>query len=207
MRLNRQPPVHLFSKQPAPRRVHSPRKNGREQWTCPTGLATRAGFQPDAALRGFTLQSGGGERSCSPAAGPPDPLQTGAGTSAGFASQSPPGRICTCVDPLRGRRPELLGHGESGPRGGTPTRNPAFEAPHDGNFTTRGKKWSPHENLHLDLELRGLASCLLDDEGKNWSQSPGSHRPGLTYKVGTSLATSDGHWLPRRVTLPALALI
>lgn len=42
----------------------------------------------------------------------PDPLQTGAGASAGFASQSPPGRICTCVDPLRRRRPELLGHGE-----------------------------------------------------------------------------------------------
>jgi len=28
-------------------------------------------------------------------------------------------------------------------------------------------KWSLHEDLHLDLELRGLASCLLDDEGKN----------------------------------------
>ena len=27
----------------------------------------------------------------------------------------------------------------SGPHGGTPTRNPAFEAPHDCNFTTRGK--------------------------------------------------------------------
>ncbi len=30
----------------------------------------------------------------------------------------------------------------SGPRGGSPTRNTAFEAPHDCNFTTRGK-WSP----------------------------------------------------------------
>lgn len=43
---------------------------------------------------------------------PPDPLQTGAGTSAGFASESPRGRNCTCVDPLRRRRPELLGHAE-----------------------------------------------------------------------------------------------
>lgn len=41
-----------------------------------------------------------------------DPLQTGAGTSAGFTSPSPRGRICTCVDPLRRRRPELLGHAE-----------------------------------------------------------------------------------------------
>lgn len=65
----------------------------------------------------------------------------------------------------------------SGPRGGTPTRNPAFEAPHDGNFTTRGKKWSPHEDLHLDLELRGLASCLLDDEGKIGARRRG--RTGL----------------------------
>ena len=54
-----------------------------------------------------------------------DPLLTGAGTSAGFTSPSPRGRICrfdklkvpslsrdTCVDPLRRRRPELLGHAE-----------------------------------------------------------------------------------------------
>lgn len=43
---------------------------------------------------------------------PPSPLQTGAGASSGFASESPRGRICTCVDPLRRRRPELLGHAE-----------------------------------------------------------------------------------------------
>lgn len=41
-----------------------------------------------------------------------DPLQTGVGTSASVTSQSPRGRICTCVDPLRRRRPELLGHAE-----------------------------------------------------------------------------------------------
>lgn len=165
MRLNRQPPVHLFSKQRPHLGGFTLQENGGEQWTCPTGLATRAGFQPDAALRGFTLQSGGGERSCSPAP--------------------------TCRGPIRFKRvPE-----EFAPR--IPDRESA----------QRILKWSPHEDLHLDLELRGLASCLLDDEGRNWSPPPGSHRPGPTYKVGTSLATSDGHWLPRRVTLPVLALI
>ena len=102
----------VFETVPAPRRVHSP-ENGGEQWSCPTGLAARNGFQPITALRGFTLQrNGGGERSCSPAAGPPRPLQTGADASVGFASESLRDRICTCVDPLRRRRPELLGHAE-----------------------------------------------------------------------------------------------
>ena len=41
-------------------------------------------------------------------AGPPGPLQTGAGTSAGFASIGPRGRTCTCVSPLRRRGPKLL---------------------------------------------------------------------------------------------------
>ncbi len=45
-------------------------------------------------------------------AGPPKPLQTGAGALTGFPSESPRDRICTCVDPLRRRRPELLGHAE-----------------------------------------------------------------------------------------------
>ena len=44
---------------------------------------------------------------------PPNPLQTGAGALSGFASESPRGRNCTCVDPLRRRRPELLGHAET----------------------------------------------------------------------------------------------
>ena len=192
MRLNRQPPVHLFSKQ----RPHLggftlQERIGGEQWTCPTGLATRAGFQPDAALRGFTLQSGGGERSCSPAAVPPDPLQTGAGASAGLTrcarpfgvdlrsihlrfAPSPPkvppagfapasirleggGLNCSAtgrVDLAAGlTRAPALGaspHACGVPVGllASPTRNPAFETPHDGNFTTRGKKWSPHEDLH-----------------------------------------------------------
>ena len=74
-------------------------------------------------------------------------------------------------------------------------------------ISPREEKWSLHEDLHLDLELRGLASCLLDDEGKKWSPPPESHRPGPVYKTGTSLATSDGHWSPRRVTLPVRALI
>ena len=45
------------------------RQSGGEQWSCPTSLAARIGFQPITALRGFTLRKiGGGERSCSPAA-------------------------------------------------------------------------------------------------------------------------------------------
>ena len=95
----------------------------------------------------------------------------------------------------------------SGPHGGTPTRNPAFEAPHDCNFTTRGKKWSLHEDLHLDLELRGLASYLLDDEGKNGARR--RIRTGLvrlTRSARRSLRLT-GIWSPRRVTLPGLALI
>lgn len=45
-------------------------------------------------------------------AGPPKPLQTGAGASAGLASESLRGRTRTCVDPLRRRRPDLLGYAE-----------------------------------------------------------------------------------------------
>ena len=45
------------------------RKDGGEQWSCPTSLAARIDFQPITALRGSTLRKiGGGERSCSPAA-------------------------------------------------------------------------------------------------------------------------------------------
>jgi hypothetical protein len=53
-------------------------------------------------------------------------------------------------------------------------------------------------------QSRVIALSLREE---NWSPPPESHRPGPTYKVGTSLATSDGHWSPRRVTLPGLALI
>ena len=51
-------------------------------------------------------------------------------------------------------------------------------------ISPREEKWSLHEDLHLDLELRGLASCLLDDEGKlepaagvapAWSDLQGRH--------------------------------
>ena len=106
-------PIHLFSKQ-RPHLGGFTLQSGGEQWSCPTGLAARNGFQPITALRGFTLrENGGGERSCSPSrASGTNPLQTGAGASSGFASESPRGRICTCVDPLRRRRPELLGHAE-----------------------------------------------------------------------------------------------
>ena len=236
-------------------RFYSPENWRRREVTLPSGKAARPASNGCRRLgRIDSLRS--------PLRGrpsvDPSPLRS-------VASESPPGRNCTCVDPLRRRRPELLfavppasraparltlatlraspsprcalrrPRKRSGPHGGTPTRNTAFEAPHDCNLfvapprghpvrltprlrselrllraarsvTTRGK-WPLHEDLHLDLELRGLASCLLDDEGKKWGPPPESHRPGPTYKVGTSLTTSDGHWSPRRVTLPVLALI
>jgi hypothetical protein len=60
-------PIHLLSKQ-RPRLGGFALQNGGEQWSCPTSLAARNGFQPITALRGFALRkSGGGERSCSPA--------------------------------------------------------------------------------------------------------------------------------------------
>lgn len=44
-----------FETVPAPWRIHSPMKFGGEQWFCPTDPEVRAGFQPVAALCGFTL--------------------------------------------------------------------------------------------------------------------------------------------------------
>ena len=55
----------------------------------------------------------------------------------GFASVSPAG-IAPASIRLEGGGLSFSATG-SGPRGGTPTRNTAFEAPHDSNFTTRGK--------------------------------------------------------------------
>ncbi len=43
---------------------------------------------------------------------PPWPLQTVAGALAGLASENLRGRNCTCVEPLRRRRPDLLGYAE-----------------------------------------------------------------------------------------------
>ena len=86
-----------------------------------------------------------------------------------FRLRSPRGRICTCVDPLRRRRPELLGHAETvdlaaglppttqrskrcmivispregnGPPAGNCTQNSAFAEPCDSSFTT-GRKLEP----------------------------------------------------------------
>ena len=106
-------PIHLFSKQ-RPHLGGFTLQSGGEQWSCSTGLAARNGFQPITALRGFALRKRRRREGMLPSgAWPPNPLQTGAGTSSGFASESPRGRICTCVDPLRRRRPELLGHAEN----------------------------------------------------------------------------------------------
>ena len=102
---------------------------------------------------------------------PPNPLQTGAGALSGFDSESPRDRICTCVDPLRRRRPELLGHAEkvdlaaglppttqrskrcmivispreekSGPPARNCTWNSTFARSRDRSFTT-GRNGVPH---------------------------------------------------------------
>lgn len=97
-----------------------------------------------------------------------------------FRLRSPRGRICTCVDPLRRRRPELLGHAEKvdlaaglppttqrskrcmivispreeiGPPAGNCTRNSAFAEPCDSSFTT-GRKLEP------DAGVAPASSCL-----------------------------------------------
>lgn len=87
----------------------------------------------------------------------PDPLQTGAGTSAGFASESLRGRICTCVDPLRRRRPELLGHAEKVDlaAGLPPTTQRSKRRMIV--ISPREEKWSPCQELHLELDLRKVA--------------------------------------------------
>ena len=48
-------PIHLLSKQ-RPHLGGFTLQSGGEQWSCPTGLAARNGFQPITALRGFTLR-------------------------------------------------------------------------------------------------------------------------------------------------------
>lgn len=88
-------------------------KDGGEQWSCPTSLAARIGFQPITALRGFTLQNAAEARGHAPQR--PAAAQSasnGCWRLGQFRLRGPRGRICTCVGPLRRRRPELLGHAE-----------------------------------------------------------------------------------------------
>lgn len=108
--------------------------------------------------------------------------------SADSLSIGPRGRTCTCVVPLRRRRPELLGHAETErgerddgaapskargePRGGPSSGSaadkldlaaglsPASPRSKRGMMyiSLREENWSLHEDLHLDFELRTLAS-------------------------------------------------
>ena len=88
---------------------------------------------------------------------PPNPLQTGAGALSGFDSESPRDRICTCVDPLRKRRPELLGHAEKMDlaAGLPPTTRRSKRRVIV--ISPREEKWSPCQELHLELDLRTVA--------------------------------------------------
>ena len=121
----------VFEIAPAPRRVHSPKWRRAvdlphrpcDPSRLPTGRRAPRLYSPKWRRREVMLPSGGAARSASngcrhlgrfdslrsPLRGrpavDPSPLRS-------VASRSPPGRSCTCVDPLRRRRPELLGHGE-----------------------------------------------------------------------------------------------
>ena len=167
MRLNRQCRSSCFRNSVRASADSLSRKNGGEQWSCPTGLAARNGFQPITALCGFTLRkNGGGERSCSPAARSrpsrfkrvpaPCPVSPPKVPAAGFAPAS---------IRLEGGGLSFSATG-SGPHGGTPTRNTAFEAPHDCNFTTRGKM-VPSRGLAPRSRASRARILLLDDEEKS----------------------------------------
>ena len=114
------------------------------------------------------------------------PLQTVAGALAGSASIGLRGRICTCVDPFRRRRPKLLGHAEldlaaglppatrrskhrmivispreeSGPPARNCTWNSTF-ARSGGGFFTTGRKWARRRTRTGLLRLtRPARRCL-----------------------------------------------
>ena len=166
----------VFETAPAPRRIHSPRKMSESSGPAPQALRPEPASNRtprSAALLSKVAEARGHapQRRCRPIrfkrVPVPRPVSPPKVPPAGFAPAS---------IRLEGGGLNCSATG-SGPRGGTPTRNPAFEAPHDGNFTTRGKRWSPHEELHLDFGLRGPASCLLDDEGKIGARRRG--RTGL----------------------------
>lgn len=92
-------------------------------------------------------------------ASPPHQAEAGTGDSPILPSlrESPRGRTCTCVDPLRRRRPELLGHAEKWQvRPELHRHYSAFEARATG-FCRRTQKWSPCQELHLELDLRTVA--------------------------------------------------
>lgn len=125
---------------------------GGEQWFCPTDPEVRAGFQPVAALRGFTLQilaearghapqrhevaltaSNGCRHAC--------PVSPPKVSATGFAPawvRLEGGGLSFSATRRKGFCDELLIRNNTiGPCGGNPTRNDAFEARHDNNFTTQ----------------------------------------------------------------------
>ena len=147
-------PIHLLSKQ-RPRLGGFTLQSGGEQWSCPTSLAARNGFQPITALRGFALRKVAEARGHAPQR--PNVARSasnGCRRLGRFRLRSPRGRICTCVDPLRRRRPELLGHAEKVDlaAGLPPTTQRSKRcmiviSPREG-------KWSSRRELHPELGLR-----------------------------------------------------
>lgn len=86
----------------APRRIHSP-----EKWRRAVVLPHRPGGPnrlptDHRASRFYSPKIGGGERSCSPAAVPPDPFQADADASVSFASEVPAAGIAPAWIRLEG---------------------------------------------------------------------------------------------------------
>ena len=186
-------PIHLFSKQ-RPLLGGFTLQSGGEQWSCPTGLAARNGFQPITALRGFTLRkNGGGERSCSPAArSRPIRFKRVPAPRPVSPPKSPRGRICTCVDPLRRRRPELLGHAEKVDlTAGLPPTTQRCEAPHDCNFTTRGKSGPFTRTCTSISSFAGSRPVSWTMKGKTESRTRGAPADDFTMRRQSSSGTDS----------------
>ncbi len=77
----------------------------------------------------------------------------------------------------------------------SPTRNPAFEAPHDGNFTTRGKRWSrrPDSHWHGPSRPAGFESAVSTLQPR---------RDKLVWTEGVALSRACAH----RILAPARIL-
>lgn len=125
----------------------------------------------------------------------------------GFTLQiGPRGRICTCVGPLRRRRPELLGHAELDLAAGLSPATPRSK---------RGMIYlSPHEAKLVPLP--GLAPGPRPSQSRMIAFSPQGgngarrrNRTGLIRFTGPARRCLRlvGKWSPRRATLPGLALI
>ena len=184
MRLNRQPPVHLFSKQrphlggftlqekmaessgPAPQALRPEPASNRTPRSAAllSKLAEARGHAPQRRCRPIRFKRVPAPRPVSPPKVPP----------AGFAPAS---------IRLEGGGLNCSATG-SGPRGGTPTRNPAFEAPHDCNLFVALPRGHP---VRLTpRSARGFAFYALR------APSPREEKSGPFTRTCTSISSFAG---------------